>query len=97
MSLISPNFAVKTIIFPNFGQGLFPKIAGISPEFIKIINMVENEVTCCLAANKSDIKANLAGFSSYKNLMLNEHSPTFSYYHVSEYSFFLFNCSQCYI
>ena len=28
MSLISPNFDVKSIIFPNFGQGLFPKIAG---------------------------------------------------------------------
>ena len=26
MSLISPNFDVKSIIFPNFGQGPFPKI-----------------------------------------------------------------------
>ena len=32
MSLISLNFAVKSIIFPNFGQGPFPKIAGKSPE-----------------------------------------------------------------
>ena len=31
MSLISPNFDVKWIIFPNFGQGVFPKIAGKSP------------------------------------------------------------------
>ena len=28
MSLISPNFDVKSIIHPNFGQGPFPKIAG---------------------------------------------------------------------
>ena len=32
MLLISPNFAVKSIIFPNFGQEPFPKIAGKSPE-----------------------------------------------------------------
>ena len=32
MSLIFPNFDVKSIIFfPNFGQGPFPKIAGKSP------------------------------------------------------------------
>ena len=31
MSLISPNFAVKSIIFLNFGQGPFPNIAGKSP------------------------------------------------------------------
>ena len=31
MSLISPNFAVKLIIFPNFGQGPYLKIAGKSP------------------------------------------------------------------
>ena len=31
MSLISPNFDVKLIIFPNFGQRPFPKIAGKSP------------------------------------------------------------------
>ena len=30
MSLISPNFDVKSF-FPNFGQGPFPKIAGKSP------------------------------------------------------------------
>ena len=34
MSLISPNFAVKLIIFPNFGQGPFPKIAGKGPVLI---------------------------------------------------------------
>ena len=34
MSLISPNFAVKTIIFSQFGQGHFPKIAGKSPVLI---------------------------------------------------------------
>ena len=32
MSLISPNFDVKSIIFPNFGQGPFHKIAGKSPD-----------------------------------------------------------------
>ena len=26
MPLISPNFDVKSIIFPNFGKGLFPKL-----------------------------------------------------------------------
>ena len=31
MPLISPNFDDKLIIFPNFGQGPFPKIAGKSP------------------------------------------------------------------
>ena len=32
MSLFSPNFAVKSIIFfPNFGQGPYPIIAGKSP------------------------------------------------------------------
>ena len=31
MSFISPNFDVKSISFPNFGQGHFPKIAGKSP------------------------------------------------------------------
>ena len=30
MSLISPNFDVKSVIFPNFGQRPFPKIAGKS-------------------------------------------------------------------
>ena len=29
--VVSPNFDVKWIIFPNFGQGPFPKIAGKSP------------------------------------------------------------------
>ena len=32
MLLISPNFDVKLIIFPNFGHGPFPKIAGKSPD-----------------------------------------------------------------
>ena len=32
MSLISPKFDVKLIIFTNFGQGPFPKIAGKSPD-----------------------------------------------------------------
>ena len=32
VSLISPNFDVKSIIFPNFGQGPFPEIAGKSPD-----------------------------------------------------------------
>ena len=31
MALISPNFDVKSIFFPNFGQGPFPKIAGKGP------------------------------------------------------------------
>ena len=31
MPLISPNFDVESINFPNFGQGPFPKIAGKSP------------------------------------------------------------------
>ena len=34
MSLISSNFDANLIIFPNFGQGPFPKIAGKSPGFI---------------------------------------------------------------
>ena len=36
MSLISPNFDVKSITFPNFGQGPFPKIAGKSPAFFPV-------------------------------------------------------------
>ena len=28
MLLISPNFDIKSIIYPNFGQGHFPKNAG---------------------------------------------------------------------
>ena len=35
MSLFSPNFDAKSIIFPNFGQGLFPKIAGKGPDIEK--------------------------------------------------------------
>ena len=31
MPLISPTFDVKSIIFPNIGQGPFPKITGKSP------------------------------------------------------------------
>ena len=31
LHVMSPNFDVKSIIFPNFGQGPFPKIAGKSP------------------------------------------------------------------
>ena len=31
MSLISSNFAVKSIILSRFGQGPFPKIAGKGP------------------------------------------------------------------
>ena len=34
MSLISPNFAVKSINFPILGQGPCPKIAGKSPAYI---------------------------------------------------------------
>ena len=32
MSLICPNFDVKSIIISDFAQGPFPKIAGKSPE-----------------------------------------------------------------
>ena len=32
MSLISPNFDVKSIFFPNFGQGPFPQNAGKGPD-----------------------------------------------------------------
>ena len=32
MSLIYPNFHVKGINFPIFGQGPFPKIAGKNPD-----------------------------------------------------------------
>ena len=32
MSLNSPNFDVKSIFFPHFGQGPFPKIAGKGPD-----------------------------------------------------------------
>ena len=42
MSLISPNFDVKSIIFPNFGQGPFPKIAGKGPGFV----LVQPRKTC---------------------------------------------------
>ena len=31
MLLISPNSVVKSVVFPNFSQGPFPKIAGKSP------------------------------------------------------------------
>ena len=31
MLVFSPNFDVKSIFFPNFGQGPFPKIAGKGP------------------------------------------------------------------
>ena len=31
LSLISPNFGLKSIIFPNFGHGPSPKIAEKSP------------------------------------------------------------------
>ena len=34
MSLISPNFDVKSIIFSQLWPGAFPKIAGNSPERI---------------------------------------------------------------
>ena len=42
LSLISSKFDVKSIIFSNFGQGPFPKIAGKSPDvcvFSKILNL----------------------------------------------------------
>ena len=35
MWLFSPNFDAKSIIFPNFGQGPFPKIAGKGPDIEK--------------------------------------------------------------
>ena len=35
MPLISPRFAVKSIIFPNFGPGPFHKITGKSPGVTK--------------------------------------------------------------
>ena len=34
VTVISPNFDVMSIIFPNFGQGPFPKIAGKSPVLV---------------------------------------------------------------
>ena len=35
MWLFSPNFDAKSIIFPNYGQGPFPKIAGQGPDIEK--------------------------------------------------------------
>ena len=53
MSLISPNFDVKLIIFPNFGQGPFPKIAGKVPALILPLyraNSVDPEQTAPIGA-----------------------------------------------
>ena len=44
MSLISPNLNVKLIIFPNFGQGSFPKIVGKSPANIETANAPETSL-----------------------------------------------------
>ena len=38
MSLISPKFDVKSIIFSQFWPGAFPKIAGKSPDFLFLIS-----------------------------------------------------------
>ena len=37
--LISPNFAIKSIIFSNYGQGPFPKITGKSPALIRLYRL----------------------------------------------------------
>ena len=44
--LISPNFDVKMIILPNFGQGPLPKMAGKSPGFVhlKVHFLHENDM-----------------------------------------------------
>ena len=43
MSLISPNFAVKSIIFPNFAQGPFPKLLGkVLPKCM--FNLVDKKI-----------------------------------------------------
>ena len=41
MLIFSSNFDVKSIFFPNFGQGPFPKIAGKGPvgKFIRMIRV----------------------------------------------------------
>ena len=57
MSLISPNFAVKSIIFPNFGQGSFPKIAGKSPgpgQFGQV-EVIQNPYIVTLLPHLADI------------------------------------------
>ena len=48
MLLISPNFDVKSIIFPSFGKGHLPKIAGKSPVFT--ISTKNQNLYACLIA-----------------------------------------------
>ena len=49
MSLISPNFDVKAIIFPNFGQGPIPKIAGKS-SVVKMPHYWKSHVTAHISS-----------------------------------------------
>ena len=44
MSLISPNFDVLSIIFPQFWPGAFSQIAGKSPESVKINKNSESKI-----------------------------------------------------
>ena len=44
MLLIFPNFDAKSVIFPNFGQGPFPKITGKSPE--QFMTWIKSNIDC---------------------------------------------------
>ena len=61
MLSISHNFAVKSIICPNFGQGPFPKIDGKTHDFANGKTCVN---LCCLLATLSD-------FLTTKSIFLN--------------------------
>ena len=53
--VISPSFDVKSIIFPNFGQEPFPKIAGKGPELTCF--------SCDLNGNRSGLSCRRNGIS----------------------------------
>ena len=46
MSLISPNFDVKSIISSHFGQGPFPKIAGIENVILQCVKNMDFNLLC---------------------------------------------------
>ena len=79
MSIISPNFDVKSIFFPNFGQGPFPKIAGKGP--VRVLSDLLNQAFVHLCKKRSkfyvesfcDIKCS----SEHFHIIINQGKATY--------------------
>ena len=67
----SPNFDVKSVIFPNFGQGPFPKIAGKSPALSRNQNISDIDPVKNKQSTKPIFNTDMSLFTVYGIELLN--------------------------